>query len=68
MFTALVLLSDDSHYTLPIFLTTLVTGRLGAIQWGVLEAGVVVTMIPCVALFLLLQRYYVKGLISGAVK
>jgi multiple sugar transport system permease protein len=65
---ALVLLSDDAHYTLPIFLTTLVTGRLGAIQWGVLEAGVVVTMIPCVALFLLLQRYYVKGLISGAVK
>ncbi|WP_163504687.1 carbohydrate ABC transporter permease [Fodinicola acaciae] len=64
---ALVLLSDDSRYTLPVFLTTLVTGKLGAIEWGVLEAGVLVTMVPCVVIFLLLQRYYVKGLIAGAV-
>jgi multiple sugar transport system permease protein len=28
----------------------------------------VVAMIPCVVLFLALQRYYVAGLASGAVK
>lgn len=65
---ALVLLSDDAHFTLPIFLSTLVSGRLGAIEWGVLEAGVLVTMVPCVVIFLLLQRYYVKGLVAGSVK
>jgi multiple sugar transport system permease protein len=27
-----------------------------------------VTVLPCVVLYLLLQRYYVAGLISGAVK
>jgi len=27
-----------------------------------------VTMVPCILLFLLLQRYYVRGLTAGAVK
>ncbi len=65
---ALIFLSDQSRYTLPVFLTTLVTGKLGAINWGLLEAGVVVTIVPCLAIFLLLQRYYVRGLMSGAVR
>jgi len=33
-----------------------------------MEAGVVVMAIPCIILFLLLQRYYVRGFMSGAVK
>ena len=65
---ALIFLSDQARYTLPVFLTTLVTGRLGAINWGVLEAGVVITMLPCIVIFLVLQRYYVRGLVAGAVK
>jgi len=65
---ALIFLSDQTNFTLPVFLTTLVTGHLGAINWGVLEAGVVVTIVPCLIIFLLLQRYYVRGLVSGAVR
>jgi multiple sugar transport system permease protein len=65
---ALIFLSDQARYTLPVFLTTLVSGRLGAIDWGVLEAGVVITMLPCIVIFLVLQRYYVRGLAAGAVK
>ncbi|MBV9819074.1 MAG: carbohydrate ABC transporter permease [Solirubrobacterales bacterium] len=65
---ALIFLSDQSRYTLPVYLTTLVTGRLGAINWGLLEAGVVVTIVPCLLIFLLLQRYYMRGLMSGAVR
>ena len=41
---------------------------LGAIDYGITEAGVVVLMIPCVILFLVLQKYYVKGFMSGAIK
>jgi len=40
----------------------------GAIDYGALEAGVMVMAIPSVALFLLLQRHYVQGFISGAVR
>ncbi|MBV9839714.1 MAG: carbohydrate ABC transporter permease, partial [Solirubrobacterales bacterium] len=65
---ALIFLSDQARYTLPVFLTTLVVGRLGAVNWGVLEAGVVITIVPCLIIFLLLQRYYVRGLVSGAVR
>ncbi|MDB5058010.1 MAG: araQ 7, partial [Chloroflexi bacterium] len=42
--------------------------QVGTINWGALQAGVTVAMIPCVVLFLFLQRYYISGLTSGAVK
>ncbi len=40
----------------------------GRIDYGATEAGVVVMAVPCLILFLLLQRYYVRGFMSGAVK
>jgi multiple sugar transport system permease protein len=67
-FAALILITDQSRFTLPVTLSILQTGQLGTIDWGVLEAGVVLSAAPCVVLFLLLQRYYVGGLLSGAVK
>jgi multiple sugar transport system permease protein len=33
-----------------------------------MQAGVIVTMIPCMILFLTLQKYYVQGLMAGGVK
>jgi hypothetical protein len=33
-----------------------------------LEAGAVIAMIPCMVLYVALQRYYVRGLTSGVVK
>jgi multiple sugar transport system permease protein len=65
---ALILLSDQSKFTLPVELLTLETGQFGVIDWGVLEAGVFISMVPCVLIFLLLQRYYLGGILSGAVK
>ena len=44
------------------------TGHLGSVDWGALQAGVVISVIPCLIVYLLLQRYYVSGLLSGAVK
>jgi multiple sugar transport system permease protein len=32
------------------------------------QAGVTISVIPCALIYLLLQRYYVSGLLSGAVK
>ena len=40
----------------------------GAIDYGALEAGVMVMSIPCAVLFLALQRHYVQGFMSGAVR
>lgn len=65
---ALIFLSDQQKFTLPIMLVNVSSGIYGIIDWGALQAGVTLTMIPCLVLFLLLQRYYVRGLTAGAVK
>jgi multiple sugar transport system permease protein len=65
---ALIFLSDQNKFTLPIMLVNVSSGLYGIIDWGALQAGVTITMLPCIALFLLLQRYYVRGLTAGAVK
>ena len=65
---ALILLSSNDKFTLPILMTAVRAGRLGSINWGALQAGVVVMIIPCIIVFLLLQRYYMRGLTAGAVK
>ena len=49
-------------------LTGVSTGDFGTVDWGALQAGVIVSIIPCILIYLLLQRYYVAGLLSGAVK
>lgn len=67
-FGALILLADQSQFTLPVILTSLISGARGSVDWGLLQAGVVVSVIPCIIVFLLLQKYYVAGLVSGALK
>jgi multiple sugar transport system permease protein len=62
------MISVQEKYPLPVVLTLLLDRQMGAINFGFLQAGVVVTMIPCIALFLVLQKYYVSGLVSGGVK
>ncbi|MGN6487129.1 MAG: carbohydrate ABC transporter permease [Devosia sp.] len=65
---ALIFLSDQNKFTLPIMLVNVSSGLYGIIDWGALQAGVTITMLPCLVLFLLLQRYYVRGMTAGAVK
>ena len=52
--------------TLPARLNELV-GTKGE-SWHLLTAGAFVTMIVPLTVFLLLQRYFVRGLIAGSVK
>jgi multiple sugar transport system permease protein len=66
---ALVLMSRGSSFTLPLILAAARTETsLGGTDWGMLQAGITISIIPCVLFYLLLQRYYVTGLMSGAVK
>ena len=66
---ALVMMSRGSSFTLPLILAAARTETsLGGTDWGMLQAGITISVIPCVLVYLLLQRYYVSGLMSGAVK
>lgn len=66
--SALILLNDGDKYTLPIALVSLQQGDWGVIDFGGLQAGVVVSAIPCLLLFLVLQRAYMSGFTAGAIK
>jgi multiple sugar transport system permease protein len=65
---ALTFLTRQDLYTLPLSLVNLQQGAYGQINYGYLAAGSVIAMIPCVILFVALQRFYVAGLSAGAVK
>lgn len=66
---ALVMMNKGELYTLPLILTTARTQTsLGGTDWGLLQAGVTISIIPCIGIYLLLQRYYVSGFINGAIK
>ena len=65
---ALIFMNQETEFTIPIMLVGVRQGHFGAIDWGALQAGVVISMLPCFLIYLLLQKYYVSGLLSGAVK
>ena len=62
----LIVLTDDSHYTLPVALASLSREHIMDVE--MMMAGAVVTVLPVLLLFVLLQRYYIQGLLLGSVK
>jgi multiple sugar transport system permease protein len=65
---SLTFITTNTKYTLPVALVNVELGAFGQVSYGTLEAGAVLAMVPCLILFLVLQRYYVRGLLSGATK
>jgi multiple sugar transport system permease protein len=66
---ALVMMNKADTYTLPpILAASRSVSSLGGTDWGMLQAGVVIAIVPCLLFYLLLQKYYVSGFLSGAVK
>lgn len=61
-----IVLQSESRFTLPIGLSRLV-GTYGN-EPGLLMAGTLLAILPVMVLFLLLQREFISGLTSGAVK
>ncbi|AMS04757.1 MAG: carbohydrate ABC transporter permease [Acidipropionibacterium acidipropionici] len=64
---SLYLLSTEKA-PLPLALVNMRQQTMGVIDYGSTTAGVVVLTLPAVVLFLALQRYYIQGFTSGAVK
>ena len=62
----LIVLSDERLYTLPVALASL--SREHVQDAELMMAGAVVTVLPVLALFIVLQRYYIRGLLAGSVK
>jgi multiple sugar transport system permease protein len=63
---ALVLLDSQSRFTVPIGLFSFQSGY--ETEWQLVAAASVIGLLPVIAAFVLLQRYFVAGLTAGAVK
>jgi multiple sugar transport system permease protein len=64
---AMTLLRQPEKYTLTMQLFSLVGGRY-KIEWHQVMAATFLASIPIAAVFAMLQRYLVSGLVTGAVK
>ena len=64
---ALTFTSMESVRTLPVGIV-LLRGQYGMFDSGVLFATVLLSFLPIVLVFLLLQKYFVRGLSAGAIK
>ena len=62
----LIVLSDDRRYTLPVALASLVGEHVQDTE--LMMAGSVLTVLPVLLVFLVLQRYYIAGMMVGSVK
>ena len=63
---ALVFITDVKQRTLPVGLSSFITGDVYG--WGYLMAGAVLTTLPVIAVYIYLQKYMVEGLTAGGVK
>lgn len=66
-------ISDSSKYTLQVTLQALVTPEMGTsgtsmITPNVRMAGIVIAILPLVALYPFMQKYFVQGITLGSVK
>jgi multiple sugar transport system permease protein len=62
----LIVLSDSSRYTLPVALANLAGEHVQDTE--LMMAGSVITVLPVMLTFLVLQRYYLEGVTAGSVK
>jgi multiple sugar transport system permease protein len=67
-FAALILITDQRLYTLPVSIGILSADANHNLDFGLMQTGVTITVLPCVVIYLVLQRYYVAGLLGGALK
>ncbi len=63
---ALVILQDNSTWTLPLGLMSFQSQF--ANDYGQLNAAIVMTVLPATIVYMIFQRYFVSGLTAGAVK
>jgi lactose/L-arabinose transport system permease protein len=63
----MLVLNSPEKYTLPVALRSLVAVD-SAIDYGQIMTGTLLSVIPVVIIFIAFQRYFIDGLMGGAVK
>lgn len=67
-FWPLVVTNSESLRTLPVGLAAFRSSMKEVTDWGLLMSATAVAVIPAILVFLVGQRYFIRGLLEGAVK
>jgi multiple sugar transport system permease protein len=62
----LIVINDPSKYTLQVGLALL--QQRNTVNWGVTMSGTMITAVPMIVVFVVLQRRFIEGLTAGSVK
>ncbi len=62
----LIVMTDDTMYTLPVALANLMGEHVQDTE--LMMAGSVLTILPVMLVFMVLQKYYIRGIMMGSVK
>ncbi len=62
----LIVMTDDSMYTLPVALANLTGEHVQDTE--LMMAGAVITILPVMILFIALQKYYISGIMAAGLK
>ena len=62
----LIILTDDDRYTMPVAVASLVGEH--ALDLELMMASAVLTVVPVLLLFFVLQKQYIAGMMAGSVK
>ncbi len=67
-FWPLIVTHSDAVRTLPVGLAAYKSSFREITDWGVLMAATTLSVVPAVGVFLLGQRYFIRGMLAGSVK
>ena len=64
----LIVLTNSRLFTVQLGLASMSGGPTGTTNWGALLAAAVVVTVPMFIVFLVLQRYFIEGIVLTGVK
>ncbi len=59
---------EEAFMTLPVGLATLQGGPRALTQWNLVMAGAVITVLPILVMYLLAQKWFVRGVVFSGIK
>lgn len=63
-----VIVNDPSKYTLPVGIAVMLEEMQYRTEWGPLFAGLLISIIPVLVIYIFYQRHITSGMMAGAVK
>ena len=65
---AFIFVREEEMQTLPLAMSRIGLGGKFPIPWGVYSASIIISVIPILIVFILLQKWFTKGILAGSVK